>query len=172
MIPPEYLLPYLVSNGIALALLALAFRKPSWVRWASVTIFLWATITNARIALTSPLDYQTFGDLTWSAFYRDFIRGWFQDHTPLLLLPIAAGQLAIGLLFLADTHLSRRLATAGAVLFLLAIAPLGVGSAFPFSLTYSLALVVMTRRLAAAEASGHRSATRRNRIGVLRGREK
>ena len=95
MIPAEYRAAYLISNAIALALLALAFRRPTWVRWASIGIFLWATFTNARIALTSPTDYQTFGDLTWSAFYRDFIRGWFQEHTPLLLLPIAAGQLAI-----------------------------------------------------------------------------
>jgi hypothetical protein len=170
MIPAEYRAAYLISNAIALALLALAFRRPTWVRWASIGIFLWATFTNARIALTSPTDYQTFGDLTWSAFYRDFIRGWFQEHTPLLLLPIAAGQLAIALLFLVNTRFSRRLATAGAIVFLLAIAPLGVGSAFPFSLTYSAALVLMTRRLDDVEATRRLGATRRNRIGVVRGR--
>jgi len=170
MIPHEYLIAYLASNGIALALLALAYRKPAWVRWASVAIFLWATFTNARIALTRPLDYQTFGDLTWSSYYRDFIRGWFQEHTPLVLLPIAMGQLAIALLLLADTHRSRRLGAAGAIVFLIAIVPLGVGSAFPFSLTYGLALIVMTRGLEAAAASERRGATRRNRIGVLRGR--
>ncbi len=169
MIPPDYLLAYLISNGIALALLGPAFRLPSWVRWASIAIFLWASFTNSRIALTRPMDYQAFGDLTWSAFYRDFIHGWFLEHTPLLLLPIAAGQLAIALLLLANTHLSRRLATAGAIVFLLAIAPLGVGSAFPFSLTYSLALVVMMQRLEVAEATDRRGATRRNRIGVVRG---
>ena len=170
MIPREYLLAYLISNAIALALLVLAFRKPASVRWASIAIFLWAAFTNARIALTSPLDYQTFGDLTWSAVYRSFIRGWFQDHTALLLLPIAAGQLAIALLLLANTPLTRRLATAGSIVFLLAIAPLGVGSAFPFSLTYSLALVVMVRRLEAEEAATHRRASRRNSIGVIWGR--
>jgi hypothetical protein len=34
----------------------------------------------------------------------------------------------------------------GAIIFLMAIAPLGVGSAFPFSLTFIAAIVVMDRR--------------------------
>jgi hypothetical protein len=168
VIPSEYLLAYLVSNAIALALLALAYRGPGWVRWASVAIFLWATWTNARIALFRPQDYQTFGDLTWSESYRDFIHGWFREHTALLLLPIAAGQLVIALLFLANTRLTRRLGAAGAIVFLLSIAPLGVGSAFPFSFIYGAALVVMTRRLEAGETMGRPGSTRRNRIGVLR----
>lgn len=142
-IPPEYKSAYLVSNAIALALLALSFRRANWVRWLSVAIFGWATFTNWRIALTRPLDYQTFGELTSSAFYRDFIHGWFREHTATLLLPIAAGQLAIALMLIRNGRITRRLAVFGAVVFLLAIAPLGVGSAFPFSITYSAALLVM-----------------------------
>jgi hypothetical protein len=169
VIPHEYLLPYLISNAIALALLGLAFRRPVWVRWASITIFLWAAFTNGRIAMTSPLDYQTFGDLTWSSLYRAFIEGWFREHTAWLLLPIAAGQLVIAFLFLSNTSRSRRLATVGAVVFLLAIVPLGVGSAFPFSLTYGLALVLMSQRFQEAETTVGQGATRRNRITVLGG---
>ncbi len=149
MIPHEYLLPYLISNALAIGLLTLAFPKPGWVRWASVAIFLWAAWTNGRIALTRPLDYQTFGELAVLRAYRTFIHGWFRDHTPLLLLPIAVCQFAIAILLIRNTQSMRRLAVAGAILFLLAIAPLGVGSAFPFSLTYSLALFVMARRMEA-----------------------
>jgi hypothetical protein len=147
VIPSEYLAPYLISNAIALGLLALSFRRPVWVRWASVVIFAWAAFQNSRIALTSPLDYQTFGELTFIRAYREFIYGWFREHTRALLLPIAAGQLAIAALLLTNTRRTIRVGVAGAVLFLLAIAPLGVGSAFPFSLTYGLALAVMLRGL-------------------------
>ena len=147
MIPSEYLLPYLISNAIALGLLWLAVRRPGWVRWASIGIFLWATYTNTRIALFHPHDYQDFARLAVLASYRSFITGWFRNHTALVLLPIAAGQCAIALLLLRNTPLTRRLGVLGALSFLLAIAPLGAGSAFPFSLTYGLALVVMMRRL-------------------------
>lgn len=147
MIPHQYLLPYLISNALALGLLVLAFRKPGWVRWASVAIFLWAAWTNGRIALTRPLEYQTFGELAVLHAYRAFIHGWFRDHTPLLLLPIAAGQFVIATFLIINTRQLRWAAVAGAIVFLLAIAPLGVGSAFPFSLTYGLALFVMARRM-------------------------
>ena len=143
----EYLAPYLTSNAIALALLATAFRRPRWVRWASVLIFGLAAFTNARLALANPLEYQGYLDLAVLDVYRDFIAGWFRDHTRWLVLPIAVGQLTIALLLLFNSRVTRWVAVCGAVAFLLAIAPLGVGSAFPFSLTYGLALLVMARRL-------------------------
>ena len=73
------------------------------------------------------------------------------------------------LLFLDNTRLSRRLSPAADLIYHLAIAPLGVGSGLPFSLTFGLALVVMARRLEAAEATGRPGAARRNRIRVIRG---
>ncbi|MEO8452734.1 MAG: hypothetical protein ABI647_23275, partial [Gemmatimonadota bacterium] len=121
---------------------------------ASVAIFLWAAWTNSRIALTRPADYQTFGELTVLGVYPGFLHGWFRDQTVLLLLPIAAGELIIAVLLLSSGRAARRLAVLGAVVFLLAIAPLGVGSAFPFSLTYGLALVIMAQRSNAGRPAG------------------
>jgi hypothetical protein len=148
-----YLYPYLVSNGIALLVLVLAFRRPNWARFATIGLFAWAFTVNARIALWHPQDYQGFGELALLPAYRDFIYGWFRDHTAWLLLPIAIGQLAIAILLIPKSTMLRRLGVVGAALFLLAIAPLGVGSAFPFSLTYIAALIVMERRL---ERAAHR----------------
>ena len=146
-IPHQYLNAYLISNAIALALLALSFRRANWVRVLSVAIFGWAAYTNSHIAMNRPLDYQTFGELTTSSLYREFIYGWFREHTATLLLPIAAGQLAIALMLIKNGRTTRRLGVIGGVIFLLAIAPLGVGSAFPFSITYGIALLVMLRGL-------------------------
>jgi hypothetical protein len=154
MIPRQYLIPYLVSNAVAVVALVLAFRRPSWVRYTTVVIFLWAAFTNTRIALFHPGDYQTFAELTFSSLYRQFIEGWFRENTPAFLIPIAAGQLAISLLLIGRRP-ARRLGLAGAVLFLLAIAPLGVGSAFPFSVIYSAALVVMEHHLEATKPDRH-----------------
>ena len=142
-IPPEYKNTYLICNAIALLMLALAFRSANWVRWVSVVFFGWAAYTNWRIASSAPLDYQKLGDLTQFAPYRDLIRGWFREHTATLLKPVAAGQLAIALMLIRNGQVTRRLAVFGGVVFLLAITPLGVGVAFPFPLTYGLALVVM-----------------------------
>ncbi len=154
----QYVVPYIASNVVALAVLALAFRRPGWVRLATIGLFGWASLVNSRIALWHPQEYQGFGDLAVLAIYRDFIHGWFREHTAVLLLPIAIGQLAIALLLIIDSTSTRRLAVAGATLFLLAIAPLGVGSAFPFSLIYIAALVVMERRIEAAAPRDSRSA--------------
>jgi len=147
MIPREYLVPYLASNAVALILLGMAFRKPHWVRWALVVLFAWAAWTNARVAITDPGAYQGYGELALLEPYRRFIYGWFREHTTWMVLPIAAAQLGIAVGLLLNSALSGRLAAAGAILFLAAIAPLGVGSAFPFSLSCGLAVYVMVRRL-------------------------
>jgi hypothetical protein len=152
----QFLWPYLVSNAIALLALALAFRRPNWVRIATIGLFAWAFTVNARIGLWHPQEYQGFGDLALLPLYRDFIYGWFREHTAWLLLPIAFGQLAIAVLLIPKSTKLRRIGVLGATAFLLAIAPLGIGSAFPFSLIYVAAMVVMERRLEKAELNQQR----------------
>ena len=143
--PREYQAAYIASNIVAVVVLALAFRRPNWVRLLTAGLFAWAFTVNAHTALVSPLDYQGFADLAVLPWYRDFIRGWFREHTAWLLLPIAFGQLTIAGLLLGSRKF-QRIGIAGAMVFLLAIAPLGVGSAFPFSLTYSVALIAYYAR--------------------------
>jgi hypothetical protein len=146
MIPREWLVPYLISNVVAVLLLLSAFKRPEVTRWACVLIFLAAAVVNTRLAVIRPLEYVDYGAFTASALYREFIYGWFSRHVRMLVLPIAPGQLAIAIL-LTRGRPWRQLGVAGAVLFLLAIAPLGVGSAFPFSFLLIGALLVMERRL-------------------------
>ena len=138
------------------------------MRWAIVALFAWASWTNARITITDPAAYQGYGELALLEPYRGFIYGWFREHTSWLVLPIAAGQLGIAVGLLLNSDLSRRLAAGGAILFLLAIAPLGVGSAFPFSFTCGLAIYIMTRRLDMVDpshgvASGSEGSSERDR---------
>jgi hypothetical protein len=148
MIPQEYLTMYLGANAIAAGMLALAFWQPRVVRWLWAAIFVWASIVNTLTAGSEPWVYLAYGALTPSTLYRDFIGGWFSQHIQPMVLSIAAGQLMIAIL-LSRAGAARRLGVLGATVFLIAIAPLGVGSGFPFSLIAIASLLVMERRLRA-----------------------
>jgi hypothetical protein len=146
MIPQEYLVMYLAANLVALAILALAYTRPGIARWVWVAIFVWAASVNTMTVAREPWVYLAYGGLTPSALYRDFIAGWFSTHIQPFILSIAAGQLTIAIL-LSRAGDARWLGVMGASLFLLAIAPLGVGSGFPFSLIAIASLLVMEWRL-------------------------
>ena len=146
MIPREYLVMYLGANLIALVILALAFWRPRMARWVWVGIFVWAAWVNTMTAATEPWAYLAYAGLTPSALYRDFINGWFSTHIQPFVLTIAIGQLVTAIL-LSRSGPSQRLGVVNASIFLLAIAPLGVGSGFPFSLIAIASLLVMERRL-------------------------
>jgi hypothetical protein len=144
VVPSEFLVPYVIANTAALVILSLALWKPAVGRWCAVAVFLWAALTNARVALQTPGAYLEYATLTPFALYRGFINGWFSAHVRDMVLPIAAGQLIIAILMMLPRPW-RTLGTAGAIVFLLAIAPLGVGSGFPFSVTFGAAVIVANR---------------------------
>ncbi|HEY7190841.1 MAG TPA: hypothetical protein VH436_30025 [Vicinamibacterales bacterium] len=146
MIPQEYVVMYLVANAVGLALLELGYWLPRVARWAWVGIFIWAAAMNTFTAATEPWVYLAYGGLTPSRWYEAFINGWFSTRIPEVVLTIAVGQLTIAILLSREGR-ARRLGVWGASIFLLAIAPLGVGSGFPFSLSAIGSLVLMERRL-------------------------
>ena len=160
MIQPEYLGPYIGSNVIAVALIVVAVLRPKIARAIFALIFLAAGAFNAYTALTQPEAYLAYGELTFFPFYRDFIDGVFSSYTAIFVLAIAAGQLIVGILLAtASRNILLTLGVIGAIIFLTAIAPLGIGSAFPFSIFAITALVVMALKLrrqqtAAASSAG------------------
>jgi hypothetical protein len=111
-----------------------------------VAIFVWAASVNTITVAREPWVYLAYGALTPSALYREFIDGWFSAHIQPFVLSIAAGQLTIAIL-LSRSGDARWLGIVGASVFLLAIAPLGVGSGFPFSLIAIASLLLMEWRL-------------------------
>src|SRR5512138_71503 len=146
MIPQEYVVVYLVANAVGLGLLELGYLLPKVARWAWVAIFVWAATVNTWTAAIEPWVYLAYASLTPSEWYQAFITGWFSRHIPGVVLSIATGQLTIAMLLTRDGR-ARRLGVIGACIFLVAIAPLGVGSGFPFSLSAIASLVIMERRL-------------------------
>lgn len=137
----EYFIPYLISNLIAILILLVAWKAPRWARWSIVLIFIWASAVNAYTANTTPEVYLEYAPMA-IPIYRSFINGWFAAHVQMMVTLIAIGQLTIALL-LSLKGFWFNLGILGASIFLLAIAPLGVGSGFPFSLIMVAALFLL-----------------------------
>ncbi len=138
--------PYLVTNLLALGLVVLAFTKPRTTRWLFTALFGGAAIFNAIFALRDPGAYVSGYAKLAAPAYRDFIEGTFAAHTTPIVLSIALGQLVIAvMLALGGRSLTR--GAIGAVVFLVAISPLGVGSAFPSTLILALAIAVAAIQL-------------------------
>lgn len=148
MLPNGYLGLYGAANLVALALVALAPRRPDLARWFFVSLFLGAGVLNGLLLRLDPRLYvDGYGPLALLTPYRLFIGGVFARHTQPIVLAIALGQLAVGAL-LAGRGRLLQLGGLGGSVFLLAIAPLGAGSTFPAPLLLLAALLVTVLRLA------------------------
>jgi hypothetical protein len=139
----NYLVPWIISQVFSLVLLLIAWKKPLWARYIFAVLFLAAGIFNWFTVSKTPEAYLMYAE-TAISLYRDFINGWFREHIFPVIGTIATGQLLLGAGMLAGR---RWLAFSclGIILFLMAIAPLGVGSAFPFSITVSVAVFLVYR---------------------------
>jgi hypothetical protein len=156
------LIANLASNLVALLILLACRRWPRVGRGLFFALFLWASQVNLRLALTRPDVYLEYA--RWAVEpYRRFILGPFAMHAAPIVAAIALGQLAIAVL-VALRGRAVKLGLAGAIVFLLAIAPLGRGAAFPFSLIVSAAAwLVMRRRIESTLPADLVSLVRRRR---------
>jgi len=141
----EYWIPWLTSNAFALILIWIAYKKPKIARWLFVLLFSWACWINFKTAHNSPEDYLNYASLTPFGPYRDFIIGWFAERITLLVSIIAIGQgiIAFGMLL---KGVCLQLACLGAILFLMAIAPLGIGSGFPAPIIAAIAVYIIFKK--------------------------
>lgn len=130
------LVAYGFSNAVGLWILWAAFRRPGQARAALTLIFGWAAWINYTTCHQHPEAYLEFG--RYAMGYNSFINGWFRDHIKGMVSTIAAGQ---GLIALAMVYRGQwvKAACIAAIVFLLAITPLGLGAAFPFPLILAFA---------------------------------
>jgi hypothetical protein len=143
MTETQVLFANVASNVVALLMLGACWRWRNVGRFLFFALFLWAAQTNLRVALFHPNDYLQFA--RWAVEpYRRFIEGPFARHVSFIVGAIALGQLAIAVLVMLRGRVVA-LGLVGAIVFLLAIAPLGRGSAFPFSLIVSAAALRLLR---------------------------
>ncbi len=142
---PGYLQMLIVFNILAIFFLIAAVRWPRISRLLFFLLFAWACWLNWTTVLRSPDDYLQYGELSFSSRYTAFIQGWFSQHITLVVGTIATCQGLIAL-SLCWKGVIYKIGCAGAVVFLLAIAPLGIGSGFPCTLVFAIALFVLFRK--------------------------
>ena len=133
---------YTITNLFAIASALLSMRWPTIARVLFGSMFICAAVANSYIATSNPAAYLSFGELTPSGLYRLFILGPFAGHVQLFILIIAACQLFIGI-FICYRGPLMTAAMIGGIVFLIAIAPLGVGSAFPSTLIMAVAFLIL-----------------------------
>ena len=141
----EYFIPWIVSNVIAILFLMSAFRKPKLWRLLFVLLFSWAFWINYTTAHSNPDDYLRYAALTPFKLYSNFINGWFKEHIILMVTLISFGQglIAIGMML---KGWLVQLACIGAIIFFLAIIPLGIGSGFPAPLITTIAIYFILKK--------------------------
>jgi hypothetical protein len=139
-----YLQLYIIANVLAVLLIVAAWKRPSWARWGLILLFGWASYTNAITSYRDPRVYLEDADLTFFPVYRTIILGVFSEHIALYVGLVALSQALIPLGLLLGGMIAR-IAGWGAIAFLLAIAPFGVGSGFPSTVLYAMAIFLLLR---------------------------
>ena len=133
----ENLVPYTISQVVSIVFLIAAWKRTRWARWLFSILFLWASATNMYIGITNPDSYLDNARFA-IPLYQEFINGWFSHYNHIIIPLIAVGQFFISVSMLLNGWWVK-LACIGSIIFLLSIAPLMVGAAFPFSITVSIA---------------------------------
>jgi hypothetical protein len=142
---PAYVAALIAFNLLALIMLWAAYKKPRLSRLLFFLLFAWASWANWSLAVTRPNEYLAYADLTFLPVYRQFILGWFSHHITAAVATIATCQAMIAVSMLLKGTILR-LGGIGAIIFLLAIVPFGVGSGFPCTLIMAIAMFVITRK--------------------------
>ncbi len=140
-----YLILYTISNIAALLMVWAAWKRPRLARLLLFLLFAWASWTNWETAVKTPQFYLDYANLSFSGLYREFIRGWFSRHIGAAVGLIASCQALISVSMLWKGWLFK-VGAAGAIIFLLGILPLGMGSAFPCSLIMAIAIGLLLRK--------------------------
>jgi len=141
----QYLFPFLISNLLCGRCVLASLIKPLLARIFLALVFLWAGWVNSGYAIRNPAIYLEYKDLTPLPVYREFIKGFFALHTRMIVIMIAFFQFMIFIGMLTKNGWFR-LACLGGIIFGIAIAPLGIGSAFPATLLMAWAFYILFRK--------------------------
>lgn len=134
-------IPYTITHAITILLLFICYKWPKVGKVAWGIIFILAGIFNIYLAISTPQAYLGYSQGA-VGLYQKFINGVFSSYTSLVVSLIALGQILVGI-FLFMKRVPFLLGILGGIIFLVAISPLGVGSAFPSTLLMSISLVLL-----------------------------
>ena len=144
-IPHEFLLPYIITNGLSLIMIWISYKFYRTGKYVFGVIFVLASIFNFYNVIKDTESYLEFGKTAILFFYNDFIFGPFRDHIMVYILTISIIQMFIGLCLFTE-GVMESYGIIGGIIFFILIAPLGIGSAFPSTLLMVVALIVTNVR--------------------------
>jgi hypothetical protein len=141
----EYLEPFIVSNIVALALLFVGIKWRRAGRISFAVLFIAAGIFNAYQSTVDAGVYATtYGETALLPFYKSLIYNIFAENAEIYVKLIASFQLFAGICLIFKKPLYCIGIFCG-IVFLIGIAPLGLGSAFPSTLLMAVALYIAGR---------------------------
>jgi hypothetical protein len=142
---PTYLFMLVAFNVLAIIFLVAAVKWPGIGRLLFFVLFGWACWMNWTTLQKTPEDYLQYADLNFSSWYVHFIQGWFSKHIAFVVGIIATcqGMIAISMLLKGRIY---KIGCIGGIVFLLAIVPFGVGSGFPCTITFAIALFILLNK--------------------------
>lgn len=135
---------YVVTNILAIVQVIGAHRWPVVTRLLFFLIFAMAAVVNTRTVLDTPWVYQSYAYYA-IPLYNWFILGPFDAVTQPMVLTVALGQALIAVSMFTKGRWFR-VGCFGGILFCLAIAPLGLGAAFPATLLMALAFYRLSQQ--------------------------
>lgn len=141
----DYLVPYIISQVIALLLIFVCYKWPRIGKIVLVILFFAAGVFNLYAAFNQPQVYvEAYGPAAVFLFYKKFIFGIFSKYATLFVSLIASGQIIVAILLFQRGFLFK-LGSIGGMIFLIAISPLGIGSAFPSTILMAISLFLLLR---------------------------
>lgn len=132
---------YVLSNIAAVAFFVATFYSNRLARILFAALFICAAFINWSVVHTNPTGYLDYSKYA-VGLYRDIIVGPFQNHIIPIVSFIAVCQVLIGLGLLYKGRILRTACVVGSI-FLVAISPLGIASAFPSGLIWAVGLFVL-----------------------------
>ena len=142
---PDYWFPYAITHAITFILIIICYKWPKIGKGAWGIIFILAGLFNIFTVIKDPQAYLGYRDHAVE-FYKFFIDGVFNSFTIFIVSLIGTGQILVGIFLLKKGKLFV-LGILGGIIFFIAIAPLGIGSAFPSTLLMAFSFVLLFFRL-------------------------
>lgn len=133
---------YIIANMISLLILIATIAKPPIARFLLSLIFTGSGVFNGIMAILHPDQFLTYGDMAVFPVYEQFIYKALGGNPTYFILAIAVCQLITGILIASRDSLLKT-GLIAATIFLLAIAPLGAGAAFPCTLLLAVACIIL-----------------------------
>ncbi|MGN7821318.1 hypothetical protein ACTJJB_14400 [Chitinophaga sp. 22536] len=142
---------YFIANGTSLVILAFAIFRPVVAQLLLSLLFIGAGVFNGAMAIIHPELFMAYGAMTPFATYEQFIYGAFSHNVTAIVVAISLCQLAMGA-FISYKKPLLQIGLGAAIIFLLAITPLGAGSAFPSTLILVAAATTVLYKQRSPEA--------------------